>query len=131
MSDVSSLLAGKEELSALASSTTKAIHDLKESVAWLIENATDANNLGAASYHLLMQAGLVIGGWQMARAAAIAADKLASGFGDKEFLQAKIITAQFYVEHSLPQAEAHAVSMRAGAESMMALTPEQFAIAQH
>ncbi len=130
MLGISALLADKQELSALAAATEKAIVDLKASVAWLLENAADADSVGAASYHLLMQAGLVVGGWQMARAAAIATDKLASGSGDAEFLQAKVITAQFYAEHSLPQAEAHAVSMRAGAESMMALTPEQFASGQ-
>ncbi len=54
---------------------------------------------GAVSY--LKLAGVVLCGWQMARALMIAQDKLDS---DPAFYTAKIITARFYAESVLPQA---------------------------
>ncbi|MGZ3577355.1 MAG: acyl-CoA dehydrogenase C-terminal domain-containing protein, partial [Vulcanimicrobiaceae bacterium] len=41
--------------------------------------------------------------WQMARAAQIAAKKIAAGDTDKEFYQAKLQTAKFYATHVLSQ----------------------------
>jgi hypothetical protein len=46
-------------------------------------------------------------------------------------MQAKLITARFYIEQSLPMAEAHAATIHAGAGTVMALSPEQFASGQH
>jgi hypothetical protein len=54
---------------------------------------------GAVSY--LKLAGVVLCGWQMARALMIAQDKLDS---DPAFYTAKVITARFYAESVLPQA---------------------------
>jgi len=129
MAEVIPALKANDDLAVIAEQFDAALSSLRESVAWLLANAgNDANVAGAVSYHLLMQAGIVVGGWQMARAAVIASEKLAGG--SSEFLQAKVVTAKFYAEQSLPQGAAHAATMRAGSESMMALTPEQFASGQ-
>ena len=47
--------------------------------------------------------GFTIGGWLMARAAVVAANKLAAGASDREFLDAKLATAHFYATQVLPQ----------------------------
>jgi alkylation response protein AidB-like acyl-CoA dehydrogenase len=50
--------------------------------------------------------GTVLGGWLLAKSAAIAASKVAAGDADSAFHRAKIQTARFYAEQILPQAEA-------------------------
>jgi hypothetical protein len=74
--------------------------------------------------NLLMLAGTVCAGWQMARAAVAAKTRLAEG--SDSFLEAKLATARFYCEHYLPRARAYLETIRAGADSMMTLREEQF-----
>jgi acyl-CoA dehydrogenase len=56
----------------------------------------------AVSVPFLKICGLTVGGWLMARAAAIAAQKLAAG-NDREFHEAKITSANFFAAQVLPQ----------------------------
>jgi alkylation response protein AidB-like acyl-CoA dehydrogenase len=57
----------------------------------------------AVSVPFLRFCGLAIGGWLMARAADVAAQRLAAGASDREFLEAKLATANFYASQVLPQ----------------------------
>jgi len=74
----------------------------------------------------LKLAGIVAGGWQMARAALIAEQKLAAGGGDADFLKAKIITARFFADHVLVEAPALANIVVRGSAAVMGLSDEQF-----
>jgi len=76
---------------------------------------------GAVPFLKLM--GIVAGGWQMARAAAICEK---SSSPDKSFLQAKIATARFYGEHVLVQAPGLRDTVVKGSGGVMALSDEQF-----
>ena len=85
----------------------------------------DPNAVFAGSVPYLKLAGIVLGGWQMARALLVAAQKRDE---DPSFYGAKIATAQFYAEHVLPLAsalEASIVSAKGG-ESVLALSEDQF-----
>ena len=84
----------------------------------------DPDAPGSVAINFLMLMGYVCGGWQMARAAMIAAQKSASS-GD-EFYRSKIVTARFYAEHYLPRTGGHFSAIRAGSGSIMALGEEQF-----
>jgi alkylation response protein AidB-like acyl-CoA dehydrogenase len=91
----------------------------------LANTKRDPNAVFAGSVPYLKLAGIVLGGWQMARALLVAADRRAH---DPAFYGAKIATAQFYAEHVLPQAsalEASIVSAKGG-ESVLALSDDQF-----
>jgi len=68
----------------------------------------------------------VLGGWQMARAALIADRKLKAGEGDVKFYQAKIVTARFFADHILSQAEAYRMAIIQGSTGVLALAEEQF-----
>jgi hypothetical protein len=57
----------------------------------------------AVSVPFLRFCGLTIGGWLMARAADIAAQRLATGASDREFFAAKLASAHFYSSQVLPQ----------------------------
>ncbi|MCY4338858.1 MAG: acyl-CoA dehydrogenase C-terminal domain-containing protein [Gammaproteobacteria bacterium] len=102
-----------------------AVEQLAQATDWLLANAQrDPNAPGAVALNFLMLTGYVCGGWQLARAAMIAAAKAAAT--NDGFYQSKIITARFYAEHYLPRSAGHFSAIRAGSESMMALGEEQF-----
>jgi hypothetical protein len=86
---------------------------------------TDPNAVFAGSVPYLTLAGLVLGGWQMARAALVAQEKRAE---DPSFYGAKLLTAQFFADHLLPHAVALEVAIVSakGGEGWLALDPEQF-----
>ncbi len=85
--------------------------------------------VGAAAADYLQLSGYVCLGWCWLVAAAVAAKKLAAGAPDPDFYTAKLVTARHYYARLLPRVEAHAAAARAGAAGLMALSPEQFAIA--
>jgi hypothetical protein len=68
----------------------------------------------------------VLGGWQMARAALVARNKLAAGDGDAAFYRAKIATARFFADHILSQADGLRHGIVDGSAGVLALDVEQF-----
>ena len=98
---------------------------LAQATDWLLQNYRDDSDApGSVAINFLMLVGYVCGGWQMARAAMIAAGKSASS--DDDFYRSKIVTARFYAEHYLSRTGAHFSTIRAGSESIMALDEGQF-----
>ena len=73
----------------------------------------------AVSVPFLKLCGVVIGGWLMARAASIAARRLADGAADREFLLAKIATADFFSMQVLPQALALEQIVKHGSDAVV------------
>jgi hypothetical protein len=75
-----------------------------------------------------MLLGTVTGGWQLARGALIAHQRLAAGSTgpEAEFYKAKIITARFYAEQFQPLATAHLRALQSGPDTLLALTDDQF-----
>jgi acyl-CoA dehydrogenase len=119
------LLASSGSLSDLRPALDRATDALETAVDWLIAAAPyDANAPGAASVNLLMLAGTVVGGWQMARAA-LAAER-GDGEYDVGFREAKVQTTRFYFSQVLPRAHAYGQAATAGADSVMKLAEELF-----
>ena len=93
-------------------------------VAYILANAkTDTKAVYAGSCAYLRLAGLVLGGWQMARSL-LAAERLRDS--DPAFYNTKIATARFFMENLLPQAQGLATSIVEGGYSANALEVEQF-----
>jgi butyryl-CoA dehydrogenase len=80
----------------------------------------------AGSVPYLKLAGIVLGGWQMARAALAAQQKLDAGDGDAAFYKAKIATARFFADHFLSQAGGLRSAIVEGSGSVLALAEDQF-----
>ncbi len=116
-------------LAVIATGLTEGRKAIEAAGAWLAANhARHPAAPGAASYHLLMLLGTVTGGWQLARAALIAHQRLAAGSTgpEAEFYKAKIITARFYAEQFQPLATAHLRALQSGPDTLLALTDDQF-----
>lgn len=95
-------------------------------VDFVLENASrKPNAVFAGGVPYLKLAGIVLCGWQWARALIVATDKRQ---GDPSFFGAKIATAQFFAEHVLPQAGAIEASIVSGndQQGVLALSDDQF-----
>jgi 3-(methylthio)propanoyl-CoA dehydrogenase len=103
------------------------VEALADAVDWIVATgAKDINAVLAGAVPFLHLCGVVCGGWQLARAALIAQDKLRAGEGDATFYQAKIVTARFFADHVLSQARGLSDTTVHGAAGVMALAEEQF-----
>jgi 3-(methylthio)propanoyl-CoA dehydrogenase len=91
----------------------------------LANSKSDPNAVFAGSVPYLKLAGIVLGGWQMARAMLASARLSAQA---PAFHGAKIATAHFYAQQVLPQAVAleAAIVGAKGTEGVLALAEDQF-----
>jgi alkylation response protein AidB-like acyl-CoA dehydrogenase len=100
---------------------------LQSAIDWMVPSyGTRVRAAHAAAVPYLKLWGLVAGGWQMARAALVAVDRLAAGEGDADFMHAKIATAVYYAQCLLPQADGLARTITEGSEAALALSAQQF-----
>jgi alkylation response protein AidB-like acyl-CoA dehydrogenase len=124
---VAAQLSEAEKLAPLGAALNDAVAAGRSACQWLLDRAREDRNVaGATGVNFLMLLGYVCGGWLMGQSALKAAARLASGGGDKAFLEAKLVTARFYCEHLLPRARACLAAIEAGPDSMMALDVDQF-----
>jgi len=125
--DSSRLNTAGGELAALSTGYEDAIGQLERATRWIVENfPANSRAVAAVSVPYLKLFGTVAGGWTMVRAALIAQEGLKLPDADREFLEGKLATARFYVEHELPKAAAFAREVTHGAASVLALDPDKF-----
>jgi len=99
---------------------------LQDATDWVVRTlAENPEAVFAASVNYLMLAGYVCGGWQMARAALIAQERLAAG-DNSGFYRSKLISARFYAEQILPRAQALRHAVMVGAATPLALAEDDF-----
>ena len=114
------LRAMKERLSPNLHLLTTAVDHL------LIEGKRDMKSALAVATPFLGLVGTVLGGWLLMRGAMAAARRIGEDTGDRDFAEAKIITARFYADNVLPGAASLAAQVASGAASTLALAPEHF-----
>ncbi len=112
--------AGGDELTAIARRLLTAVEALDKATAWLVETyPRDPCAVAAGAVHYLRLFGIVAGGWMMARAAMHATAKLA-GDDDAGYLRGKVITARFFADQHLLQAEMLAALFTEGQDCVQA-----------
>ncbi|QYG93930.1 acyl-CoA dehydrogenase [Iamia sp. SCSIO 61187] len=65
---------------------------------------------------------LTVAGWLMARQAQLAAQRLAAGDGDADFLTQKLVTARFFARNVLPEVHGLAAPASSGKDDLLAAT---------
>ncbi len=119
--------AGHPDLSAIEVQLSSAVTAMEAVVNYVAANMkTDIKAVFAGSVPYLKLAGIVLGGWQMGRAALVAAEKLQTGASDTSFYQAKVATARFFAEHYLVQVQGLSTSILLGSVGTLALSADQF-----
>jgi alkylation response protein AidB-like acyl-CoA dehydrogenase len=117
--------AGDKELRVIGESLQGGTLALEQATEWLLANY-DRNPASAAAGAVpyLKLCGTVMGGWLMARAALVATTRLSTA--DADFHRAKVVTARFYAEHVLPEAQAYCQAIVNGAGSVLGLEESLF-----
>lgn len=119
--------AGAGDLAAIRNQLAAGSRALEEVVEYIVANVkSDIKAVFAGSVPYLKMAGIVLCGWQMARAALIAQKKLDAGEGDARFYEAKIATARFFADHLLSQASSYRAAIVGGSAGVLALAEDQF-----
>ena len=125
MQSLDNELAADERTVEIRAALKKGVEQLQAATSWLLEHGPlDPNTAGSASVNLLMQAGIVVGGWQMARSALAVLNGASAE--DVSFAKAKLQTVRFYAQHIMPRAGGFADAAMAGADSVMELPEESF-----
>ena len=115
------------DLAAIRTQLAAGSAALEAVVDYVVANAkSDVRAVFAGSVLYLKLAGIVLGGWQMARAALVARQKLDGGTGDAAFYRAKIGTSRFFADHILAQADGLRHAIVDGSAGVLALDVEQF-----
>jgi len=103
-----------------------ALGKLKKATNWLVEKGLENfDNAGAASTDYLHLFGLTCMAYMWAKMARAAAAKIAEG-SDNPFYASKLVTAKYFAERWIPDAQAHLARVEAGAATMMELDAEAF-----
>jgi alkylation response protein AidB-like acyl-CoA dehydrogenase len=114
---------GNPDVQSLRAQLAAGAQALADCVQFIVAEK-DPHAAFAGAVPFLKLAGIVAGGWQMARAAVFAEKKMKEG--DANFLKAKIATARFFGDHVLVQAPGLRETVVKGSAGVMALTDEQF-----
>jgi butyryl-CoA dehydrogenase len=118
---------GGDDLVAIAARLRTGREALSRAVDYVVDTfGDDVRSVFAGSVPYLKLAGVVLCGWQMARAASKAQAMRSAGVGDARFLDAKITTARFYADHILVQAPGIADTIVEGARGVLALPESAF-----
>jgi len=126
MSADAEVFAGNAQLAGIAANLKNGIAALANASDWILANYESAPAaVHAGSVPFLKLTGIVVGGWLMAKSAAIAAKRLAEGSTD-DFYKAKLATATYFADHQLPQAGGLAAAITAGSASVFALPENLF-----
>jgi hypothetical protein len=83
------------------------------------------DNAGAGSYDYMHLFGLVALGYMWAQMAKAALAKK-NGNGSAPTMDAKLLTAKFFVERMLPETAAHLKRIQSGADNLMDMPAEAF-----
>lgn len=115
------------ELNALGVRLSSALNAWMDATKWIMDNVkcNTADVLTAAVPYLNL-AIIVCGGWQLARSALVAAERLDANVGDRNFYSAKIATAYFYADHVLPQSQSSSETILTGNRALGGVTDEMF-----
>ena len=118
---------GHADLSAIGRRLDEAVDAYEKVVDYVVGTLkAEIRSVFAGSVPYLNLAGVVHGGWQMARAAAAAKRALDAGAEETPFLTAKIATARFFADHVMTAVGGLRTSVVEGAAGVLALPAEQF-----
>jgi alkylation response protein AidB-like acyl-CoA dehydrogenase len=100
---------------------------LQEGSMWFLQNAmAKPDNAGAGSYDYMHLFGLVALGYMWCLIAEAALAKLPNANGSAVLLNAKLVTARFFMERMLPETATRLTRIKAGATSTMELPDDAF-----
>ncbi len=120
--------APEPRLQTLADDLAAALDQVQTSITWVIESqATDPRLAAAASVSYLKLWGIVLGGWQLGRAAALCFADLREARAETSFAQRKIVASEFFMTQLVPQVASLARIITRGSPAVLIPTADAFA----
>ena len=116
-----------EDLKPLLAPLKQALGQLQQATMWFMQNAmAKPDNAGAGSYDYMHLFGLVALGYMWAEIARAALVKKAADATQASRMDAKILTAKFFMARMMPETGAHLARITSGADNVMALPVDAF-----
>jgi hypothetical protein len=104
-----------------------ALGHLQQASMWFMQNAmAKPDNAGAGSYDYMHLFGLVALGYMWCKIAEAALAKLPKANGSAPRMNAKLVTARYFMERMLPESASHLARIQSGAASTMELPDDAF-----
>lgn len=127
MQDTLAHVQAKPELADIAAEFATAIELLKEHSQHIAQQFVQSTKQAlSVSVPYLMLTGHVVGAWQLAKSAVKAAELLAAGDSNENFLKGKIQTARFYHRMVLPEIHGLAYSVKHAGDAVIAFDHAYF-----
>jgi alkylation response protein AidB-like acyl-CoA dehydrogenase len=118
---------GSADLNAIHGHLAPGIDAYERAVDYLVRTiGSDVRGAFSGAVPYLRLAGIVHGGWQLARSALAADAAIGAGSSDASFMRAKVATARFFGEQVLSQAPGVAAAVLSGGAGALALTADDF-----
>ncbi len=115
---------GNDDCTAMLDALKQGRVAMEQAIDFIVANGkSQPKTVYAGAVNYLKLVGVVLCGWQMARAMLVAVDKLDS---DPAFFNAKLITARFYAESVLSQASGLAQSICLGGDTVNRMAIDLF-----
>ncbi|MDA1319541.1 MAG: acyl-CoA dehydrogenase [Proteobacteria bacterium] len=111
-------------IQTLASRMMTAVETTRKVIDHLLASANSPRRGAANGHHYLMLLGVLTGGWQMVRGAAIAQDVIKAEGSDKPFLEARKAMARLFITQRLPQIDALAETIMTGDEAVLEISSD-------
>src|SRR5690349_14117973 len=119
--------AGSDEMNVYLKPLGQSLAHLQQASMWFMQNAiAKPDNAGAGSYDYMHLFGLVALGYMWCKIAEAALAKLPEANGSAATLNAKLVTARFFMERMLPETATRLARIEAGAASTMELKDDAF-----
>ncbi|MEW6477608.1 MAG: acyl-CoA dehydrogenase [Actinomycetota bacterium] len=119
------LLAAGDGLAPIGDGLAEGVAALRAATRWMLTADSRADPLAGATPYLRLF-GVVTGGLFMALQAAAAQRRLDEGATERDFLEAKVVTARFYCQQIVLSAAGLLPSITAGAGDLLALPAHAF-----
>lgn len=118
---------GIDRLSGAATKLANALDQARTATQTLLDTQKDNEYYpGAVAFNFMMLHGVLLGGWTLLRAATVAAKEQSNGNSDP-YLEAKQLTALFYVDQILPRVDMYSEVIANGDASTQAFNDDHLA----
>ena len=126
--DMDALIAeNMEQILPMASRVRTSTACARDAISHLLASANTPRKAAASGHHFIMMMGMLTGGWQMVRGAAMAIKQSKEQGADIDFLTTRWTLADVFVTQRMPQADALAETIMTGDEAVLTIAAELLA----
>lgn len=116
------------QIATMAARVIHATDNARHAIQHLLAAANSPRKAAASGHHFVMMMGMLTGGWQMVRGAAIARKQSLTEGADVSFLSTRWTLADVFITQRMPQVDALAETIMKGDEAVLAIATDMLAV---